>query len=65
MISLIKAFAKCYPQNEDKKLLKWTNEAPIGEKDMKFNDNGILNMKRYGLLVHKALKDAPFFNRFN
>lgn len=65
IISLMKAFGKCYLQDEKTKLLKWTNENTLGEKEVKLNQDGYLNVEIYGLLIYKVLKDAPFFNRFN
>ena len=66
ILSLIKAFTKCYPQEDDKKLKKWTNENPPGEKeDTKYSPDGYLNMETYGLLICKILENAPFFNRFS
>jgi hypothetical protein len=65
ILSLIKAFTKCYPQEESKKLKRWTNENPPGEKeDIKYSPDGYLNMKTYGLMICKILENAPFFNRF-
>jgi len=65
ILSLIKAFTKCYPQEESKKLKRWTNENPPGEKeDIKYSPDGYLNMDAYGLLICKILENAPFFNRF-